>query len=134
MMMTFPFTFRIDVSLGENEFKFQALSEGLPSESRSRHCVHMRHIILTTLFLTAATLAGCTAIPAGSADPVDPTDPCGAQGHTTLLGSNIAAVTLPTDLNDRVVGPDSAVTQDYDPSRLNIETTADGLIVGLSCG
>lgn len=94
----------------------------------------MRHAFLPTLFLTAATLAGCSAIPVGSAEPVDPTDPCGAQSYTSFLGSNIAAITLPADLNDRVVGPDAAVTQDYDPSRLNIETTADGLIIGLSCG
>jgi hypothetical protein len=84
--------------------------------------------------MTAITLAGCSAIPSGSAEPVDPTDPCGAQGYTSLLGSNFAAVTLPADLNDRVVGAGIAVTQDYDPSRLNIETTADGMIIGLSCG
>ena len=84
--------------------------------------------------MTALTLAGCSAIPGGSAEAVDPTDPCGAQGHTSLLGSNFAAVTLPANLNDRVVGPGTVVTQDYDPSRLNIETTADGMIIGLSCG
>jgi hypothetical protein len=79
------------------------------------------------------TILGACAGNSGN-EPVDETAPCGAQGHTALLGSTIAAVTLPADLNDRVVGPNSVMTTDYDPSRLNIETNADGMIIGLSCG
>lgn len=81
-------------------------------------------------------LVGCSsAAPVPSAGgPVDPTDPCGAQGYTSLLGASLAAVTLPVDLNDRVTRPGDAVTMDYDPTRLNIELDADGTIVGLSCG
>ena len=123
----------VAASLGEKGINFQAFYEGLPSESRTRHCIDMR-IKLTTSTLIATAFAGCSAIPGGGSDPVDPKDPCGAQGYTALLGDNIAAVTLPADLNDRVVGPDTVVTTDFNPSRLNIETTADGLIIGLSCG
>lgn len=94
----------------------------------------MKNTLFTTLILTMTTLAGCSAIPSGGVEAVDPTDPCGAQGYTSFLGSNIAAITLPAGLNDRIVGPDTAVTTDFDPSRLNIETTADGLVIGLSCG
>lgn len=94
----------------------------------------MRNTVFATYGALAVMLSGCGAISGGSDGPVDPTDPCGAQGYTSFLGSNIAAVTLPADLNDRVVGPDSVVTTDFDPSRLNIETNADGLIIGLSCG
>lgn len=65
---------------------------------------------------------------------VDPTDPCGAQGYTGLLGSSLAAVTLPADLNDRVLRPGDAATTDYDPSRLNIELDETDTIIGLSCG
>lgn len=124
----------VGLSLGENGLHFQALSEGLQSQTRSRHCVGMRKVFFATSLCAAATLAGCSAIPGGGGGAVDPTDPCGAQDYTSFLGSNIAAITLPADLNDRVVGPDTVVTTDYDPSRLNIETTADGLVIGLSCG
>lgn len=105
---------------------------------------------LLSIGLCAATLlaSGCSRLPdvrgllpgAVSADPapaetpVDPTDPCGAQGYTALLGSNLAAVTLPAGLNSRVLRPDQAATTDYIPARLNVEVDADGTIIGLSCG
>jgi hypothetical protein len=123
------------ISFGEKGSKFQAFSEGLPSESGSRHYAGMRNTSISALCLTLATLAGCAAISGGSdTAPVDPTDPCGAQGYTGFLGSNISAVTLPADLNDRVARTGDAVTADFDPSRLNIETNDDSLIIGLSCG
>lgn len=73
-------------------------------------------------------------IPGLSGDDIDPTDPCGAQDYTSLLGSPLAAVTLPADLNDRVLRPGDLATTDYDPSRLNIELDEGGTIIGLSCG
>lgn len=91
----------------------------------------MKNTIIPGLCLMTTLLAGCADV---VSDPVDETDPCGAQGHTALLGANIAAVTLPADLNDRVIGPNDAVTMDFVSDRLNIETNADGLIIGLSCG
>jgi len=94
----------------------------------------MRNVMRTMVICGGATLAGCSAITGTSGEPVDPTDPCGAQGYSSFLGSNITTITAPADLNDRIVGPDTAVTTDFDPSRLNIETTADGLVIGLSCG
>lgn len=104
---------------------------GLPTQSGSRQSKGMKNtLIIPAIALVLAT--ACSDV-TGS-EPIDETDPCGAQDHTSLLGSNIAAVTLPADLNDRVVGPDSVVTTDYVPSRLNIETNTDGMIIGLSCG
>jgi len=80
-------------------------------------------------------LAACSIPFLGSDAPAtDPTDPCGAKGYSSLLGSPLAAVTLPADLNDRVIRPGDAVTLDYDPTRLNLELDASGIIVGLSCG
>ncbi|CUH23684.1 Peptidase inhibitor I78 family protein [Jannaschia seosinensis] len=61
-------------------------------------------------------------------------DECGADGYRGLVGANIAAVTLPAELNDRVIGPDTMVTMDYDPTRLNIRVDEDGRIVELYCG
>lgn len=123
------------ISFGEKGAKFQAFSEGLPTESGSRHYASMINTSIPALCLMLATLAGCAAISSGSdTAPVDPKDPCGAQGYTSFLGSNIAAATLPADLNDRVIKTGDPVTTDFDPSRLNIETNDDGLIIGLSCG
>ena len=80
-------------------------------------------------------LAGCSLpFTGGGAAAPDPTDPCGAKGYSSLLGSPLAAVTLPADLNDRVIRPGEAVTLDYDPTRLNLELDANGIIIGLSCG
>ncbi len=85
---------------------------------------------------TIALLTGCGTIGnlTGNAPAVDPTDPCGAKGYSSLLGSPLAAVTLPADLNDRVIRPGDAVTQDYVESRLNLELDESGTIIGLSCG
>lgn len=90
--------------------------------------------------LCAITLSGCVALPfvvpasLVGGETADTTDPCGAKGYTSLLGSQLAAVTLPADLNDRVIRPGEVQTQDFDASRLNIEVTEDGTIIGLSCG
>ncbi|MBM2575451.1 hypothetical protein JQC91_03965 [Jannaschia sp. Os4] len=83
---------------------------------------------LPTPLLLAMPLAAVAAC-APKAD-----DPCGAVAYAGLVGSPLAAVTLPAGLNDRVVGPDTAVTMDLDPTRLNIEVDASGTITGLSCG
>jgi len=80
------------------------------------------------------TLASCGMLPGSGNSGTDPTDPCGAKGYTQLLGTSLAAATLPADLNDRVIRPGEAQTQDFDPSRLNIEVNEAGMIIGLSCG
>ncbi|PWJ22146.1 I78 family peptidase inhibitor [Jannaschia seohaensis] len=61
-------------------------------------------------------------------------DPCGAADYAGLVGTNIAAVTLPADLDARIVGPDTAVTMDFIPTRLNIRTDAEGTVMDLTCG
>ena len=78
-------------------------------------------------------LAACAA-PVAPATLPSPADPCGADAHAGLVGANVAAVTLPADLNARIVGPDTIVTMDHRPERLNIETNADGTIIALRCG
>lgn len=61
-------------------------------------------------------------------------DPCGRATYAGLIGTNIAAVTLPGDLRHRVIPPDTAVTMDFVPERLNILTDAEGMILSLRCG
>ncbi|MEJ6394255.1 I78 family peptidase inhibitor [Gymnodinialimonas sp. 2305UL16-5] len=80
---------------------------------------------LSALILAPAMiLAGCQ----GEADT------CNSAGYSSLVGSNIAAVTLPADLNMRIIGPDDLVTTDFAPERLNIEVDATGTIQRLTCG
>lgn len=61
-------------------------------------------------------------------------DACGASGYQSLVGRPLAAVTLPADVNTRVIEPDSAVTLDYKPERLNIRLNEEGRIVEVYCG
>ncbi|MEM8822680.1 MAG: I78 family peptidase inhibitor [Pseudomonadota bacterium] len=61
-------------------------------------------------------------------------DPCNAAAYATTIGSNIAAVLFPAELNMRVIGPDTSVTMDFVPERLNVRLDADGTITALDCG
>ena len=96
----------------------------------------MKNAIIPVLLAVCCVTAGCDRVAdlSGVGGGVDPTDPCGAQNYTSLLGAPLAAVTLPADLNDRVLRPGDAATTDYIPSRLNIELDDAGTVIGLSCG
>ncbi|CTQ49276.1 I78 family peptidase inhibitor [Jannaschia donghaensis] len=80
--------------------------------------------------LTLTALAGCKDDRVAAAPP----DACGAQGYRSLIGTPLAAVTLPADLDMRIVGPGRIGTTDYRPERLNIEVDEAGTITDLSCG
>lgn len=60
-------------------------------------------------------------------------DTCGAAQYRALVGSQLAAVTLPTESGIRIIQPDSVVTQDFRADRLNVIVGADGVITGLEC-
>lgn len=60
-------------------------------------------------------------------------DTCGASEYRSLIGANIAAVTLPADANIRVITPGTMVTEDFRPDRLNIIAGEDGVITSLEC-
>ena len=60
---------------------------------------------------------------------------CSSDAVQSLIGSNIASVdTRPLAKTVRIIPPNSAVTMDYNPQRLNIETDARGVIVRMTCG
>jgi hypothetical protein len=61
-------------------------------------------------------------------------DACGAERYRSLIGTNVAAVTLPAELDFRVIGPGEAVTMDFVETRLNLRTDADGTILEVYCG
>src|SRR5262249_10639091 len=58
-------------------------------------------------------------------------DTCGAHARADFIGQNVSAVTPPPGA--RVIAPDSVVTQDFRPERLNIITDAHGVIQRLEC-
>lgn len=83
-----------------------------------------------TFVVMAASLAACQSI--GS--PEDDADACNASSYNGMVGTSIAAVTLPSDLNHRIIGPDTAVTFDYVPERLNFHVDRAGKILEITCG
>jgi hypothetical protein len=80
-------------------------------------------------------LAACvTAAPAPAPGQVDLSS-CSSDAVQSLVGSNIATVdTRPLAKTVRIIPPNTAVTMDYNPQRLNVETNARGVIVRMSCG
>lgn len=76
--------------------------------------------------LAVLALSGCAASEAK--------DTCGAEGYQSLVGSPLAAVTLPASLNSRIIRPGDLVTQDYAEDRINFELDEQGTITRVSCG
>jgi hypothetical protein len=50
-----------------------------------------------------------------------------------MIGANIAAASFPADAGIRVIQPDTPVTEDFRPDRLNVITDANGVITSLEC-
>lgn len=84
------------------------------------------------LLATLALLAACQTTP--STAVLEDGDLCGASGYAWLVGKKLAAVTLPANLGARMIGPDTAVTMDYRPNRLNISFGRNGVIDRVYCG
>ncbi|WP_159976066.1 MULTISPECIES: I78 family peptidase inhibitor [unclassified Novosphingobium] len=93
--------------------------------------------------VVAAALGACSAQtppPEASAPPATEMEPgCGADQLAGYVGRKasddvIASITAwRGDKPIRVLKPDSAMTMDYRPDRLNIAVDAKGIITGLSC-
>jgi hypothetical protein len=100
-----------------------------------------RRFLLLPLFLTACMACGQEPTPTtlgqdGAGDLAGPTGEvaCPADEYQGFVGTSIAAVTYPSDLNVRVVEPGMMVTQDYVPERMNIHLDEDGTITKVACG
>lgn len=94
--------------------------------------IHTRLPLLATL--AALGLSACAETPVPPATPDAGAQACAPDRYAALVGKNIAAVTLPADPMIRVIGPDTMVTMDHNPERLNIDHDASGIITGLRCG
>jgi hypothetical protein len=105
---------------------------------------------MRALFMTLAVFAAgaCTQpTPPEDAPPETPAatgpqtaeeataqDACGASRYQNLIGTPASAIdqsTLPAGA--RVITPDTMVTQDFRPERLNIITGTDGRVSSLRC-
>lgn len=88
--------------------------------------------------MTAATgvASACSSKgdPTPANEPAEAAGECPAADYASLVGTNMAAVTLPADLKRRMIGPDTIVTMDYKPERLNIYTDEDGVVERVACG
>ncbi|MEX1236102.1 MAG: I78 family peptidase inhibitor [Roseovarius sp.] len=101
-----------------------------------------RRFPMTALILSAATaLAACSGAAPGerrSAQPANSpavTDSCGAAAYSDRIGKDhntfdFSAPNRPV----RIIGPDSAMTMDYNPARLNVDTDGSGRITRIWCG
>jgi hypothetical protein len=104
----------------------------------------------TLLPLALLLAAGCACTPApeetaavgqeevvrGAEDdfgpPVDET--CPADEYQGFLGSPLAAVTYPAELDARIIRPGDMVTMEYDADRMNIRVDESGEITRVYCG
>lgn len=102
----------------------------------------MRLVIAASVF---ALMAACAPVtpetpvpppPASEPQTAEATaqDTCGAQRFQHLIGTpadQIDRASLPP--RTRIITPDSMVTQDFSPGRLNIFTGTDGRVSSLRC-
>ena len=82
----------------------------------------------------AVILAGCAAPPVAEPDHGAPQG-CGAGRLAGWVGQPVAALDeqyLPSTV--RILAPGTPVTEDFSPSRLNVDVDAAGTITGFHCG
>lgn len=107
----------------------------------------MRKLLMTACVLALAA-CGQTTTPATTEAPVAETpvaaptnaaeataqDTCGAAAHQALIGTPASAIDLTTfPAGTRIITPETMVTQDFVPTRLNITTGTDGNVASLNC-
>lgn len=81
-------------------------------------------------------LAGCAATgPSTGLPPLGAADTCGASVASRFVGQpESALVGVEFEGPVRIVGPNDAVTLDYNPERLTITLDGNGRIARASCG
>ena len=86
-----------------------------------------------SLFMGAAAclLAACT-VETPVADV--PSGDCDSAAYAQFVGQDQSALPDPLPNGTRVIPPNSAVTQDYRPDRLNIDLDGSGKITRVWCG
>ncbi len=90
----------------------------------------------TTVSTPAAPETEVAEAPAAPTNAAEATaqDTCGAAAHLALVGTSASAIDLATlPAGTRIVTPETMVTQDFVPARLNITTSTDGDVASLNC-
>lgn len=107
----------------------------------------MRTFLMTACVLALAACGQTTApptteTPAAETPVAAPTnaaeatarDTCGAAAHQALIGTAASGIELSTlPPGTRIITPETMVTQDFVPTRLNITTGTDGNVASLNC-
>lgn len=109
----------------------------------------MRTLMITACLLALAACGQTTATTETPAEPAAvetpaaaPTnaaeataqDTCGAAAHQALIGTAASGIDLTTlPAGTRIITPETMVTQDFVPTRLNITTGTDGNVASLNC-
>lgn len=102
-------------------------------------------VLPACLLLSACIVPVPIPVPEGTPGAIevvlDEGDSCGARDLRQLVGQQGAGVAgvrivgadgLPVPV--RVIGPGDAVTQDFNPQRVNVRTDAAGTITAVDCG
>lgn len=87
--------------------------------------------------LPTALLTALTMLTACMADPPrpPPVDDCGAAVRSALVGRPLASFDPATVSGPvRILAPDSVMTMDHNPQRLNVHHDASRVITRLTCG
>jgi len=105
-----------------------SFTEKLPEFNQNTEEISM-NMLTYTVILVMLLATSC-----GKVTDNSKTEACKSGDYNATLGSNIAAITLPADLNHRIIGPNDIVTQDYVPERINFYTDEEGTITRISCG
>ncbi len=84
----------------------------------------------------AAPAAAEPTPPAATPAPADPAaDTCNMAQYASIVGKPATdAAVPPASSAVRHITPNTQVTMDFSPARLNIDINADGVITGLRCG
>ena len=89
------------------------------------------HVSRPFLAVTAAlALAACQPM----TDDMPQPDSCNAAAYQALIGTAADTADFSGHKSVRIIPPNSAITMDYNPERLNVVTDAAGIIQKLSCG
>ena len=99
-----------------------------------------RHFAAALALTAALTLAACGGAPVGqgasrtAASPAA-SDTCGATAYSDRIGKKHEAFDFSAPGRPvRIVGPNMAMTMDYNPERLNVDIDSQGRITRIWCG
>lgn len=100
------------------------VAQGVPRQKERL----MKHVLLT---MGTVALMACQPV---TEDKVDADDMCNAQAAQGVVGQNVAAISFEKGADVRLIGPDTMVTMDYVPERLNLLYDAKGRVTEAYCG